>query len=244
MRMLEAKDLFLSLVGSYFSGAEVTFARQSRVAKPDIPLVTLTPGPVKRPKSPVYKVVNGILVAHYESRMSIQVDLFTHGSPVIDDNTGMVVAYSDSAVEDMLAFEDFLNSYYTIEWCDTHDVAVLVDGDVQDLTGLINDNNYEYRSRLSILFYFTQTAIGHAGVLQEASVQYATGEVDAETGLPTYASKEPTATESASGASGKWADVSDGSVVVKPEFVQSSSGGGSKILADEETGFYSEAEIK
>lgn len=244
MKVSEAKDLLLALVSGYFSGAEVTFTRQSRVAKPEIPLVTLTPGIVKRPQSPVYKVVDGILVAHYESRMSVQVDLFTHGDPVIDDDTDMVVAYSDSAVDDMLAFVSFLNSPHTIEWCHTNDVSVLTDGDVQDLTGLVNDNNYEYRARLSILFYFTQMAVGHAAVLQESSIRYAVPDGEGG-GEVNYTENEPPQTESASGVpSGRDLDLTAGSAVICPKFRPSSSGGGSQLLADEETGCFSEAEIK
>ena len=98
-----------------------------------------------------------------------------------------------------LAFADFLNSQYAIEWCHSHDVAISFDGDAQDLTGLVNDNNYEFRSRLPVLFYFTQKAVGYAAVLDESSIQYPTGEVDPDTGAPTYTEKEPEDTESSSG---------------------------------------------
>lgn len=74
MRVSRAKELFCSLTAQYFAGAEVTFTRQSRVAKPQTPLVTITPGNVKRPLAPVYKEVNGEMVGYYQSRISMQVD--------------------------------------------------------------------------------------------------------------------------------------------------------------------------
>lgn len=229
MRVSQAKELFRSLTATYFSGANVTLSRQSRVAKPGIPLVTITCGNVRRSVNSAHQMVDGIQIAHYPSRMSIQVDLFTHGLPVHDDETGEVVAYEDTAMDDMLAFVDFLDSQHTIEWCHNHDISVLPDGDVQDLTGLVNDNNYEFRSRLSVLFYFTQTAVGHAAVLQESSLQ----------------NRGPDQTASTTGKpSGSDQDVTDGTIAVVPEFGQTSSGGGSDELAGEVTGYFTEAEIK
>ena len=139
MRVSQAKELFRSLTAQYFAGAEVTFSRQSRVAKPNVPLVSITPGNVTRPSMPNYEEVDGVLVGHYLSRIPMQVDLFTHGLPVVDDETGIAVAYENTAMDDMLAFMDFLNSPYTVEWCHAHDVAIEFDGDPKDLTGLVND---------------------------------------------------------------------------------------------------------
>lgn len=241
MRVSQAKELFRALTQQYFAGAEVTFTRQSRVAKPKIPLVTITPGNVKRPLAPVYEEVDGVLVGHYLSRISMQVDLFTHGLPVIDDETGQTVAYENTAMDDMLAFADFLNSQHTVEWCHEHDVSILIDGDAQDLTGLVNDNNYEFRSRLAVLFFFTQKAVGHAATLTEGSIQYPTGEVDQQTGGPIYAPEEPKETDS---STGQFSTDSDSDGIVVPVFEQTSSGGGTEELAKENTGYFTEVEIK
>lgn len=242
MRVSQAKELFRSLLSGYFSGAEVTYTRQSRVAKPKVPLVTITPGNVRRPRDSVSEMVDGTSVAYYQSRISMQVDLFTSGKPVIDEDTGAAVAYENTAVDDMLAFADFLGSQYVIEWCRDHDVSILIDGDVQDLTGLVNDNNYEFRSRLSALFFFTQKTVGPAAVLSEESIQYPTGEVDAETGMPIYSPDEPKQTASSTGGSDE-AGAKDAAAIV-PKFEKTSSGGGTEELAKQEAGYFTEVEIK
>lgn len=255
MRLSQAKELFCSLTSKYFSGAEVTLARQSRVAKPQIPLVSITVGNVNRPLDPVRIDADGETIGHYLSRVSLQVDLFTHGSPVVEDDTGDIVAYENTAVDDMLAFADFLNSQYVVDWCHQHDVSISLDGDVQDLTGLVNDNTYEYRSRLGVLFYFTQKSIGYASVLTESSIQYPTGEIDPDTNEPIYSPVEPPETESSTGKpstgsggsssseEGGESESAPGQIIV-PEFEQSSSGGGSEELAAEITGYFTNAEIK
>lgn len=242
MRLSQARELFRSLTAEYFAGAEVTFSRQSRAAKPQTPLVTLTAGNVKRPLTPAYKEADGVLVGHYLSRVTIQVDLFTHGAPVIDDETGRCVGYENTAVDDMLGFADFLNSQYVIDWCHRNDVAISFDGDTQDMTGLVNDNNYEYRSRLPVLLYFTQKTVGHSAVLTEESVEYPTGEKDPATERPVYSPVPPADDTSSTGL--YEGAKQDADTIVVPKFDQSSRGGGSEELAKQETGFFTEVEIK
>jgi len=176
MKVSQVKELFRLLTEEYFDGATVTFTRQSRVAKPDIPLVSLTPGNVTRPQNAVYCMTeSGEVVGSYSSRLGMTVDLFTKGAPVKDDETGMVVAYENTAMDDILGFVDFLNSPYVVEWSDKNDISVVLDGDAQDLTGIVNDNNYEFRSRVTVGLYFTQYAVEAAAVLSEASIESDTG---------------------------------------------------------------------
>lgn len=216
MRVSQAIELFRSLLQEYFAGATVKFANQSRTAKSGVPLVLITPGNVRRDRDAVISNVDGVVVGSYLSRMSIQIDLFTKGLPVIDPDTGMAFASENTAVDDALAFVDFLNSPYVIEWCSKNDVSIGIDGDVLDLTGVVNDHNYEFRSRLSVLFYFTQNAVGHTATLSEDSIK-----------VPVGADKD------------NWEDAT-----IEPEFTPSSTGGGSEELASVETGYFTEAEIK
>ena len=245
MKVGQAKELFRSLVKKYFDGAQVVLANQSRTPMQKIPLVVITPGNVNRPTHPNYEIVDGVLVANYLSRFSLTVDLFSNGAPVIDEETGETVAYEDNAEDDLLAFADFLNSEYALAWSHKNDVSILVDGDVLSLTGVVNDTTYQHRARLTAQFYFTQKAVGHAAVLSETSVQYPTGEKDPESGEPVYTPSAPEDTES---RTGDW-DRIDGkkpvdNVIVKPEFTPTASGGGTEELANLETGYFTEAEIK
>lgn len=228
MKLSQAKDLFRSLTKSYFRGAVVTFTKQSRVAKPELPLVTISPGSVRRSLNPVYKEMGGDLVGFYESRVSMVIDLYTHGAPVIHEVTKQVVAYENTALDDVLGFANFLGSEYVIEWCHRNDVSILIDGEASDITGLVNDNNYEYRARVTVMFYFTEEVVGHAGILGESSLHY-----------PTEDGKKPVDYESVLGEVKK-----DVEGIVIPEFNQTSSGGGSDELAEQETGYFTEVEIK
>ena len=238
MRVDQARRLFKELTSEYFAAANVVFANQSRSPMQKLALVLLTPGNVQRPQSPNYEVIDGEYVGNYLSRFSITVDLFTNGAPVVDEETGQTVAYEDNALEDMLSFADFLNSEYVVDWCHRNDVAILVDGDVLDLTARVNDTSYQYRSRLTVQFYFTQRAIGRAGVLLEKSVQYPAG-TDPDSGDPVYTETPPVETES---QTGDWPKNDD--PVLRPQFAATESGGGTEELASEKTGYFTEAEVK
>lgn len=173
MKASGAKDLFRQLTEDFFKGYSVVFANQSRVAKPEIPLVTILPGNVKRPQAANHTVKRGVLVGYYESRLTFTVDLFTNGKPIEDDD-GDVVAYENTAMDELLEFADYLNSPKCVAWCHERDVSILIETDAQDLTGAVNDNNYEYRARLEVLFSFTQETsakFGDMGYFETAEVE-------------------------------------------------------------------------
>lgn len=232
MRVSQAKELFRALTQEYFAGAWVTFSRQSRVAKPNVPLVSITPGNVNRPQNPSYENVGGEMLGYYPSRISMTVDLFTPGREVVDEEMGGTVAHENTAVDDMLAFADFLNSEHTINWCHENDVAIQFEGDVQDLTGLVNDTNYEFRSRLVVLLYFTQKVVGHAAVATEDSIQ------------PAGCHPPSPGGDGGEDQPGQDASKPGDDIVIEPHYEQTSSGGGTEELATQTTGYFTEVEIK
>ena len=116
-------------------------------------------------------------------------------------------------------------------------MSILIDGDVQDLTGVVNDTNYEYRARMSVLLYFTQKAVGPTAVLKESSIQYPDGEGG-------YTPETPLETESPTNGYETDAMKKEEAAIVEPEFEQTSSCGGTEELAKETTGYFTEVEIK
>lgn len=243
MKSHVAKDLFLELAKCYFQGATVVFGHQSRTPKADVPLVTISSGNVRRHSCPIQSVVDGYIVSSYQSRISVIVDLFTNGDPVRDE-VGAVVAFANNAIDDMISFVNFLNSDYVIHWCHQNDLSISVDGDVQDLTGLVNDTTYDYRSRLNLFLSYTQSAVGSSAVLAERSVLYPNenGEIDIE-GV-NYSEKPAVDRDSLVPPCGGLG-IEDPSVeidnnrIVRPVIDLTNSGGGSQHLAESEFGYFS-----
>ena len=155
MKLDDAKELFRSLTVAFFPDYEVVLARQSRSAKPEIPLVQITFGNVKRSVHAVENVDEGIVEGQFQARVAVTVDLFTKGKAVTEN--GLTV-YENSAVGELLSYCDYLNSVETIDWAARNNLAVLTEGDAQDVTGIVNDNNYEYRARQELFLYYTHDA--------------------------------------------------------------------------------------
>lgn len=149
------------------------------------------------------------------------------------------MAYEDNAVDDMLSFADFLNSEHTVQWSHQNDVSILIDGDVLNLTGVVNDTSYEFRSRLTVQFYFTQKAVGASTALLESSLQYPTGEKDPETQEPTYTPTEPLRLIASPGLGATRRSLSSFRHSSRPPAVAEP-----KSWQKEETGYFTEVEIK
>ncbi len=246
MRPLQAMELFRVITQEYFHNGKVKFADQSRVQKSDLPLVVIKPGAVRRPLHPNAEVVDGELVQCYPSRLSFTVDLFTHGQPVTvtaeeSEATGIpegtVVSYANSAMNDLTEYMDYLNSQHVIDWCHVNDASILTDGDPQDTSGVVNDTNYEYRARITVMFYFTQKATGRAGTSHENSILYPDGEGG-------WTSTPPVETESPTNGYVTDAMAKEAEAKVEPVYEPTTSGGGSEALVSEEAGYFTEVEIK
>lgn len=242
MRLNTLRTLFMALTKEYFGNATVRFARSSMKPKPDLPLVQLSFGPVERPHRPNYMVVDGYLVGMYGSFVRVDIDLFTHGSPVVYHTNSAVFDHENTAVEDLSAFEDYLNSEYVLNWQDIHSVAVQVEGEIQDLSGIINETTYEYRARMTVRLSYTSYATEHAGVLSEDSVVYPTGEY--ENNEEVFAPGAPVRKTSTTGNFGSPEEDREKRATVSPAFSQTSSGGGTQILAQLSTGYFTEAEVE
>lgn len=246
MKSRKAKDLFLELTKSYFQGATVVFGHQSRAAKADVPLVVISSGNVRRHSCPIQSDVDGYIVSSYHSRISLIVDLYTNGDPV-HDNVGAVIAFANNAVDDMISYWNFLNSDYVIHWCHQNDLSISVDGDVQDLTGLVNDTTYDYRSRVNLYLSYTQSTVGSAAVLAERSVLYPdeNGSIIVD-GVPyseTPASDRDSLVPPCGGLGieDPYVEIYDNRIV-RPAIDKTNSGGGSEDLAESEFGYFSHIE--
>ena len=262
MRLEQARETFRELTKIFFQTAEVCFTNQSRIAKGSIPLITIGTGPVHRSTFSSNEDIDGVTISSYPARVSVTVDLFTNGKEVVDEESGEVVAYEDSAVDDLLSFVDFLNSSYTVNWCREKDISILIDGDVQNMTGIVNDTNYEYRARVALFLNYTHRAIGYAAAVKEDSIQFphkAKDEAGKDTVVYTPEPPDPSSSSTGQGNEDDYTvtipvqskedpdvyyDVTYGPIFTPIPLDTTAGGGGSEELVNAETGYFTEAEIK
>ena len=169
MTQNELKRTLYNLVAEYFAGASITWGKVKAVS-PNVPQVVLSMGGISRRYLPITRSANGVPVNGYPSQTTLQVDLYTKGAATNND-PGVIAAYENTAVNDLIDFLNFLNSAYVDEWGDIHDVSILCN-EVNDLTELVNDVTWDYRAMMELEIGFTQSAVGHTGMMYEDGMPF------------------------------------------------------------------------
>ena len=165
----QLKRALFELVTLYFGEdlVEVSWGMTKRVAS-GAPSVVLSMGDVARSYHPVESIAAGVAVQAYPSATTLQVDLYTRGERLSDED-GVTAAYENTAVSDLLAFVGFVNSGYAAEWAARNDVSILC-STVSDLSGLMNDSSWGYRAMAELEVSFTDYAVGHTGLMYDGGL--------------------------------------------------------------------------
>ena len=169
MNQNQVKEILYDLVSEYFGGATVVWG-MAKAVSPNVPQVALTMLSLVRPYQPIRSDRNGVPIYSYPSKTTVQVDLSTRGAQLSNDE-GITMAHVNTAVNDLAEFASFINSVYVDNWCEKHDVSILVN-QVNDLTGLINDTTWDYRAMCELEIGFTETVVGHTGINFESGLAY------------------------------------------------------------------------
>lgn len=249
MTFSEARGHIKNIVKKYFVGATVDFSKRSSSVMPQSPFVRITPGTPVRDQFPVERVVNDRLVKYYQTRMPVQIDLFTNGVEGEPDENGFV-QMEDTAVDDLTDFLNYLESAYVLHWCDRIDAAFIVNGGVQPLTGLVTDTDYQFRAMVELTFCFVHKAVGYAGIQGEASIQHpseigpGSPSQPGETSPPGQPSVTPPDKGDGSEPGYTVPDDAENGVVVEPEYTPTPSGGRSEELVSTETGYFTKVKIE
>ena len=241
MDVKEARSLIYELLGVFYSKASVKHSKQPNTVKSKPPLVTLTTISVKRPLNPPQKVIDGIMVSYYPTRMALQIDLCTKGAPV-EQRPGFIVPAENTALSDLLEFANFVASDYAVNWCHQHDVSIVLTGEAHDTSELINDASYQFRATMELAMNFTQKAVGYTAMLDPSSIKHssAPGETPGGPGSPGTPGT-PSTPDTPVIPDTDPDEAED--VYIEPVFVPSASGGANEELAKETLGYFTSAEI-
>lgn len=236
MTVREAKRHIENITKKYFTGAVVGFSGQSANVKRSSPYVCITPGSPTRDRFPVQRMVNDRLVSYYQTRLPLQIDLYTNGAEGSPGADGFV-SLEDTAVDDLTDFVDYLESLYVTHWCDRINASIIVNGPVQQLTGLVTDTDYQFRAMVELVFCYVHKAVGYTGIQGESSITY-----PGEPGDPGKPGWGNTGDGSEPGYISP--DNSEGGVTVEPEYKPTPSGGRSEELVGAETGYFTRVKIE
>lgn len=266
MTFSEARVNIKNIVKKYFAAANVGYSKRSSSVTPQGPFVRITTGTPVRDLFPVERMANDRLVKYYQTRLPVQIDLFTNGEEGEPDENGFV-QMEDTAVDDLTDFLDYLESHYVQHWCDRINASFTVNGDVQPLTGLVTDTDYQFRAMVELTFCFVHKAVGYAGIQGEDSIKHpgepgfpgdtdpgepqgpgettpGTPQEPGETSPPEQPGVSPPANGDGSEPGYVVPDDTEDGVTVVPEYKPTSSGGRSEELVNAETGYFTKVKIE
>jgi len=226
----DAKKYIYALVSMYFGAATVIWGQTKNVFS--CPLIVLTEGTVVQHYKPITAMVNAVPVDCYEQKMMVQVDLFTEGKDITGE--GMEGANENTAVNDMLEFLAFVNSAKGTAWLGMNNMTVIT-GAVLNLTGIINETEWEYRAMTELEVTYITSMAGYSATIYDDGVPHF------ENGMPKYDKEGYSLDEQ--GNRLELLPLDEDGKPIYPEVEHTPSGGRSQDLADSTAGWFSEVEI-
>ena len=184
MNFGEVKQLLYETVVRYHPGAMVVWEKVGGVT-PMPPYITIGYSNLIRSQFPMS---DGERVhRYYNYSFRFEINLYTVGKPIKDDSD-KTIYYENTAVEDMEEFVRFLESEAITDELAEKDVTVVFDPPIRDLSELIDDTKFNYRSMEELTVTFAGLADGEYGVLGNTLVPNSSGGglqefTEAETGI-------------------------------------------------------------
>lgn len=167
MTVTDLKEHIYDFVANYFQGATVVWANEY-MAKPMYPLVTIKLKTLNTGNMSIDRNIDGEHAATYNASIPIEINLYTKGMQ-IGSNASTMPSMVNTALEDLMQFVVYLHSPFALNKMEKLDMCMLLNGQVQDLSGLLDDNRYEYRAMAEINVTFLLNFYGAYNTIEKTS---------------------------------------------------------------------------
>lgn len=168
MNIGEVKQYLYNLVAMYHPGATIAWTKTGGV-KPKEPFISLAYSNLERSQFPN---MNDEGDNYYNYSMIFEINLYTKGKAVSAEND---TYYENTAVEDLDEFIRFLDSPKVSDITSGDNVTIVFNPPVRDVSELIGDTKFNYRSMAEFTVSFTDKASGEYGVRNKTVVPNPSG---------------------------------------------------------------------
>lgn len=168
MNIGEVKQFLYDLVAMYHPGATIAWTKTGGV-KPKAPFISLAYSNLDRAQ---FSVTNDEGDNYYNYSMIFEINLYTKGKEV---KVGDEKYYENTAVEDLDEFIRFLDSPKISDITSGSNVTIVFNPPVRDVSELIGDTKFNYRSMAEFTVSFTDKASGEYGVQNKTVVPNPSG---------------------------------------------------------------------
>lgn len=169
MTFAEVKQLLYELVAKYHPGAMVVWEKTKGVT-PKPPYITLGYSNLNRSAFPLSDDEGEHKYYNYD--FIFEINLYTVGKKV---GAGNASYFENTAVEDLEEFVRFLDSEGITDELAQKNVTIVCNPPIRDLSELIGDTKFNYRSMCEFTVSFVGIADGKYGVLGSKSVPNPSG---------------------------------------------------------------------
>ena len=167
MNVTDLKEHIYDFVADYFRRATVVWANEY-MAKPKYPLVTIKPKTLNIGNMSIDRSVDGEHAATYNASIPVEINLYTKGMQV-GGTASTMSSMVNTALEDLMQFVVYLHSPFALNKMKKLDMCMLLNGQVQDLSGLLEDNRYEYRAMCELDVTFLLNFYGAYNTIEKTS---------------------------------------------------------------------------
>lgn len=168
MNIGEVKQFLYDLTAMYHPGATIKWAKTNGV-KPKEPFISLAYSNLERSQFPI---ANDEGDNYYNYSMTFEINLYTKGKEVKAEGG---IYYENTAMEDLDEFIRFLDSPKISDITSEKNVAIVFNPPIRDLSDLIGDTKFNYRSMAEFTVSFTDKASGEYGVHNKTVVPNPSG---------------------------------------------------------------------
>ena len=162
MNSNELRRVLLDIVKMYFAGADVIWSQGNNTQrkKPCVALKLRSAGRATH-SSDIQE--NDVLRGYIPSKSILEINLFTNGRKI---NVGdeMLPIFDNTAVADLEDFCNFIVSQKVTDICDEKNITIMQNGDVRDVTALLDGVDSEYRAQVEFEVDYMQEITGAYGI--------------------------------------------------------------------------------
>lgn len=169
MTFSEVKEFIYELVKRYHPGAMVVWTKTKGVT-PKPPYITLGYSNLNRSAFPLSDDEREHRYYNYD--FIFEINLYTVGKEVKAGNGSY---FENTAVEDLEEFIRFLDSDGITDELAKKDVTIVMNPPIRDLSELIGDTKFNYRSMCEFTVSYVGLADGKYGVLESKAVPNPSG---------------------------------------------------------------------
>lgn len=171
MNLSQVRDKLFDITAMFFEQATVIWAEQI-ATKSLVPYVTIKTGSINKPLFPC--VDDETKIKYYPCSTIAEINLYTKGRP-INVSENMTGNYENTALDDMMDFIKFIESDVVIDIIAKHGLDIQLMSPIRDLSELMNDTTYRYRSMAEFTINYIEEAKGQYGISSNAQIPNSSG---------------------------------------------------------------------